>query len=106
VHPQATLHVEEDLPVQQPLPGVAPSDGAGGRIAVHRDQRVTVGSAHNHAGAVVPGLRLVVATVAPTPDAARPGAQPVVYRILTDRHDLDAAEVIQLYLWRWRIEIV
>jgi DDE family transposase len=104
LHPQAALHVEEDLPVQHPLPGLAPADGAGGRIVVHHDQRVTVGSPHNHNSTVVAGLRLVTATVAPTRDAARHGAQPVVYRILTDRHDLDAAEVVQLYLWRWPIE--
>lgn len=104
LHPQAALHVEEDLPVQQPLPGLAATDGAGGRIVVDRDQRVTVGSPHNHKSTVVPGLRLVTATVAPTRDAARHGAQPVVYRILTDRHDLAAAEVVQLYLWRWQIE--
>ncbi len=87
-----------------PLPGLAPDDGAGGRLVVARDQRVTVGSAHNQKGTVLPGLRLVTATVAPTPDAARHGAQPVVYHILTDRHDLDAAEVVHLYLWRWQIE--
>jgi hypothetical protein len=104
LHPQAALRVEEESPVQQPLPGLVPTDGAGGRIVVHHDQRVTVGSAHNHNSTVVPGLRLVTATVAPTPDAARHGAQPVTYRILTDRHDLDAAEVVQLYLWRWQIE--
>jgi len=104
LHPQAALHVEEEVPVQQPLPGLAPHDGAGGRIVVDHDQRVTVGSPHNHKSTVVPGLRLVTATVAPTRDAARHGAQPIVYRILTDRHDLDAAEVVQLYLWRWQIE--
>lgn len=107
LHPQAAVRVAEERPVQEPLPGLAPTDGAGGRIVVQRDQRdqrVTVGSPRNRTGAVVAGLRLVVATVAPTPDAARHGARPVVYRLLTDRHDLAAAEVVQLYLWRWQIE--
>ncbi len=104
LHPQAALHVAEDLPVQAPLPGLAPTDGAGGRIVVDHDQRVTVGSPHNHKSTVLPGLRLVTATVAPTREAARHGAQPIVYRILTDRHDLAAAAVVQLYLWRWQIE--
>ena len=71
---------------------------------MQRDQRVTVGSAKNQAGAVLPGLRLVTAAVAPKPAAARRGAKPVVYEILTDRWDLDALEVVQVYLWRWTIE--
>lgn len=101
LHPQAAVRVVEDRPIQPPLPGLG---AAAGRIVVHSDQCVTVGSVHNHSGTVVAGLRLVTATVAPTPDAARHGAQPVVYRLLTDRLDLDAAEVVQLYLWRWQIE--
>jgi len=76
LHPQAAVQVEEECPVQEPLPDLAPTDGAGGRIAVHHDQRVTAGSPHNHKSTVVTGLRLVTATVAPTRDAARHGAQP------------------------------
>jgi hypothetical protein len=98
-HPQACVQVEADLPVQAPLP-----DLDGGRIAVTADQRITLGSAHNRAGAVLSGLRLVTATVTPTLKAARRGAQPLVYQVLTDRWDLEAAEVIQCYLWRWLIE--
>ncbi len=79
LHPQAAVQVEEEGLVQEPLPGLAPHDGAGGRIVVHHDQRVTVGSPHNHKSTVVAGLRLVTATVAPTRDAARHGAQPVVF---------------------------
>jgi hypothetical protein len=48
---------------------------------------------------------LVTATVAPEPAAARRGATPVLYEVLTDRWDLAAPEVIQLYLWRWQIEL-
>ena len=64
----------------------------GGRVRVLRDARVTVGSPNNRAGAVLPGLRLVEAEVAPAPAAARKGAQPLVYRVLTDRADLYLAQ--------------
>ena len=97
---QASLCVEDTLPVQQTLPNVNT-----GRIKVLSDQRVTVGSANNRAGAVLRGLRLVTAIVEPLPKAAHQGAKPVVYRILTDRWDLDAVDVIQSYLWRWQIEL-
>lgn len=97
---QATLVVEAEQPVQPPLPGLD-----GGRITVHRDQGVTLGSPNNRAGAVLPGLRLVTAEVAPAPRAARSGGAPVVYELLTDRWDLSAAEVVQGYLWRWQIEL-
>jgi len=103
LHPQAAVQVEEECPVQEPLPGLVPHDGAGGRSVVDHDQRVTVGSPHNHKRTVVAGVRLVTATVAPTRAAARHGAPPVVYRILSDRHDLAAAAVVQRYLWRWQI---
>ena len=96
LHPQARVHVEEWLPVQQSLP-TFPS----GRIAVISDQRVRVGPSDNR----VCGLRLVTAQVEPLPKAARRGAQPVLYRVLTDRFDLTAPEVVQIYLWRWRIEL-
>ncbi len=97
---QAMVRFEADLPVQQPLPQLD-----GGRIALLRDQRVILGSPNNRAGAVLPGLRLVTARVQPLAKAARQGAQPVTYQLLTDRWDLDAADVVQLYLWRWQIEL-
>jgi hypothetical protein len=99
-HPQARITVEADLPIQAPLPGLPP-----GRITVLHDQRLTLGSPNNRRGAVLPGLRLVTARVAPQPAAARQGAAPVQYAILTDRWDLPADEVVQLYLWRWQIEL-
>ena len=101
-HPQAQLTVEADLPVPVPLPL---ADSPPGRIRVLHDQRVTLGSPNNRRGAVLPGLRLVTATVTPQPRAARQGAPPVVYEVLTDRWDLPAADVVQLYLWRWQIEL-
>lgn len=97
---QAKVQLEADLPVQSPLP-----DLPTGRITILSDQRVTVGSAQNKAGAVLTGLRLVTARVEPLPKAARAGAKVIMYRILTDRWDLDAADVIQIYLWRWQIEL-
>jgi DDE family transposase len=50
-------------------------------------------------------MRLVTARVAPTPAAARRAAASVQYELLTDRWDLAADEVVQLYLWRWQIEL-
>lgn len=97
---QASVRVTAERPVQPPLPGLS-----AGRITVLRDQEVTLGSPNNRAGAVLAGLRLVTARVEPRPAAARRGGRPVEYRLLTDRWDLDAAEVVQLYLWRWQIEL-
>lgn len=79
--------------------------GLGGRISVPADQRGTVGRANNRQGAVLPGLRLVTAAVAPQPAAARRGAPAGGYQLLTDRRDLTAHAVAQLYLWRWPIEL-
>ncbi len=69
------------------------------------DQRLTLGSPNNRAGAVLSGMRLVTAVVDPTPKAARHGATPVTYQLVTDRWDLPAEAVVQIYLWRWRIEL-
>jgi hypothetical protein len=99
-HPQARITVEAAQPLPIPLPGCP-----AGRITVQHDQRITLGSPNNRRGAVLRGLRLVTATVAPEPAAARRGATPVLYEVLTDRWDLAAPEVIQLYLWRWQIEL-
>ncbi len=97
---QAKLQVEADLPVQRPLHAIG-----GQRITVLSDQRVTVGSSNNRYSKVLRGLRLVKARVEPLPKAAQQGAEPVVYELLTDRWDLETAEVVQLYLWRWQIEL-
>ena len=100
LHAQASLRCEADGPVQPALPGLD-----GGRVTIQADRRITLGSPNNRAGAVVPGLRLVTATVTPAPRAQRNGAQPTVYRLVTDRWDLGAVEVVRLYLWRWAIEL-
>jgi hypothetical protein len=96
----ATVQVVGAEPVPAALQGVpAP------RITVLVDQRVTLGSPNNRRGAVLRNVRLVRAQVAPLPAAARLGRQPVVYEVLTDRWDLTALDVVQLYLWRWQIEL-
>jgi len=99
-HPQATVTPEAARPIQPALPA-----GDGGRIAVAADRRITLGSPNTRAGAVLPGLRLVTADVAPTARAGHRAPTPRRYEILTDRWDLTAAEVIQVYLWRWQIEL-
>jgi hypothetical protein len=96
----ASLTVVADAPVQAALPAVGAP-----RITVLADQRVTLGSPNNRRGAVLPNVRLVTAQVAPRAAAARLGQGPVVYAVLTDRWDLTALEVVQLYLWRWQIEL-
>lgn len=96
----ATLQVLAEEPVQALLPTIAEP-----RITVLADQRVTLGSPNNRAGAILHNVRLVTARVTALPAAARLGQGPVVYEVLTDRWDLAAAEVVQLYLWRWQIEL-
>lgn len=97
---QATVAPEAQQPVQPSFPGWQPA-----RITVLRDTRVTIGSGNNRAGAVLAGLRVVTAEVLPQPAADRRGAPPQRYTLLTDRWDLPAAAVVQLYLWRWQIEL-
>lgn len=59
------------------------------------DWTITLGSANNRRGAVLPGLRLVISQ----------NATGVEQRFITDRHDLAATEVVQLYRQRWQIEL-
>lgn len=102
LHPQAATAERIDLPVQRPLPDLPAA--CRGRITVTADVCATVGSPNNRAGAVLPTMRLVTASVEPTPKAARSGAAAVTYQLLTDRWDLSAEAVVQWYLWRWDIE--
>lgn len=99
-HPQATITLAADHPIQPTLP-----DCDGGRITVVADHRITLGSPNNRAGAVLPGLRLVTADVLPQAKTGHRSPTPRRYEILTDRWDLTAAEVVQVYLWRWHIEL-
>jgi len=100
-HPQATVTIEADQPIQPALP-----DCDGGRIAVVADQHISLGSPNNRAGAVLSGLRLVTADVVPRAKTGHRSPTPRRYEILTDRWDLTAAEVVQVYLWRWQIELL
>jgi hypothetical protein len=100
LHPQAKVCLLQELPVQSALPTMT-----GERITVISDQRVKLGSENNRAGAALSGLRLVTADVAPSAKAAHRGAKTITYRIITDRFDLAASEVILSYLWRWQIEL-
>lgn len=100
LHHQAKLEVLSEQPVQGALPGLE-----SGRIKVQRDQRVSLGSPNNRKGAVIKGLRLVTAEVAPLTKAARQGAKPVLYQVLSDRWDMEAWEVVWIYILRWQIEL-
>lgn len=59
------------------------------------DYTVTLGSPNNRRGAVLPKMRVVISR----------NPHGVVQRFLTDRHDLLATEVVQLYRKRWQIEL-
>jgi hypothetical protein len=100
LHAQAKVQVQKEYPLQQSL-----FTGHGQRITLLRDQCITLGSANNRAGVVLPNVRHIQALVAPQPKAARQGAQPVCYDLITDRWDLEPLEVVQAYLWRWQIEL-
>lgn len=100
LHQQAQYTVQAERPVQAELAGLPTP-----RIHLMRDAAITLGSPNNRAGAVLPGMRLVEAVVAPQARAARRGDAPVTYTLITDRWDLSAAEVVQFYLWRWEIEV-
>jgi hypothetical protein len=99
-YPSTIVTVEDDRPIQPPL-----ADLDGGRIAVRADQRVTLGTPATRTGVVLTGWRLVTADVTPRLRAGHRSPLPRRYEILTDRWDLDAAEVVQAYLWRWQIEL-
>jgi hypothetical protein len=99
-YPSTRVTVEADRPIQPPLP-----DLAGGRIAVVADQRVTLGTPATRTGVVLQGWRLVTADVTPRLRTGHRHPQPRRYEILTDRWDLTAAEVVQIYLYRWQIEL-
>jgi IS4 transposase len=96
----ARLEIVSELPVQQALCSLPQH-----RIRVRADQRVLLGSPNNRRTKRRLTLRMVTAEVAPLPRAARQRAASVTYQILTDRFDLDATSIIQLYLYRWQIAL-
>ncbi len=59
------------------------------------DETIILGSANNRTGAVLRDMRLVVYKT-------KKGKQ---YKLITDRHDLTALEVVALYRKRWQIEL-
>lgn len=59
------------------------------------DSTVTLGSANNRRGTVLPKLRVVISR----------NQQGAVHHFVTDRHDLTATEVVRLYRKRWQIEL-
>jgi hypothetical protein len=99
-YPSTLVTLEADRPIQPPLP-----DLDGGRIVVVADQRVTLGTPATRTGVVLTGWRLVTADVTPRLRTGHRSPAPRRYEVLTDRWDLDAAEVVQIYLWRWQIEL-
>jgi hypothetical protein len=99
-YPSTIVTVEANRPIQPPLPDVD-----GGRIAVVADQRVTLGTPATRTGVVLSGWRLVTADVTPRLRTGHRSPAPRRYEILTDRWGLTAAEVVQVYLWRWQIEL-
>ncbi len=74
----------------QPPAGLTP-DGD----EIYADAVVILGSANNRRGAVVPNLRLIGVRT-------RSGNQ---MKLVTDRHDLSATQVVRLYRKRWQIEL-
>lgn len=87
LHPQAAFRVTA---VRYPLPTPTPE----GDIVL-TDETIDLGSPNNRRGVVAPQMRLVTSR----------NAKGEVYRFLTDRFDLSAAEVVRLYRLRWRIEL-
>lgn len=59
------------------------------------DHTITLGSPHNHRGAVLSGIRLVT--------SRNPHGE--VCHLITDRFDLAAWEIVELYRRRWQIEL-
>jgi hypothetical protein len=87
LHAQAAYQVE----AEHPLDPTSTPDGD----ALLLDATITLGSANNRRGAVLPEMRLVRSRNAAGDEHA----------FVTDRHDLGAAEVVTLYRRRWQIEL-
>ena len=91
---QAYYESEEELPHQETLLCL-PNE----QVRLLSDERITLGSSNNRAGAVIPNMRLVRAEV------RRGRDEPLTYQIITNRWDLRAEEVVLFYLYRWQIEL-
>lgn len=86
-HEQAAYQIT----AQHPVPLGPTPDGD----TILADWTIVLGSANNRAGAVLPALRLVTSC----------HARGSVHRLVTDRTDLTATEIVQLYRKRWQIEL-
>jgi hypothetical protein len=86
---QASYRVTDTRAVTQKK-GWKPSDDQ-----VVSDQTITLGSANNRRGAVLSGIRLVT--------SRNPHGE--VCHLITDRFDLTAWEIVELYRRRWQIEL-
>ena len=87
LHPQAAFRVTA---IRYPSATPTPEGDV-----VLADETIDLGSPNNRRGTVVPAVRLVTSR----------NAKGEVYRFVTDRFDLSAAEVVRLYRLRWRIEL-
>lgn len=84
---QAHYHVVRH---HQPPAGLTP-DGD----EIYADTVIVLGSPNNRRGAVVPNLRLI--------GLRTKGGRTM--KLVTDRHDLSATQVVRLYRKRWQIEL-
>jgi hypothetical protein len=95
IHPQAKYEVTVQREVSQ-KPGWTPQDDE-----VLADEVITLGSPNNRRGAVLPQMRMVTSR-SPRPNSK---GEEQICRLITDRHDLQAWEVVALYRKRWQIEL-
>jgi hypothetical protein len=84
---QVRYHIRE----QRPVPIGRTPDGD----EILSDWRVDLGSPNNRRAGTLPEMRLVSCR-------NRAGT---IHRFVTDRHDLSATEIVQLYRKRWQIEL-
>ncbi len=87
LHPQAVYQVTA-------VRAVSPTPTRDGDLVLS-DETITLGSANNRAGTVLPGIRLIRSRNR----AGRAQA------FITDRFDLTAPELVRLYRYRWQIEL-
>ena len=87
LNPQASQRVAATRPVD-------PTPSPAGDVVL-TDAMVTLGTPANTRSAVVPGLRVVTYRT----------AKGEMLGLVTDRHDLAAADVVALYRRRWAIEL-
>jgi hypothetical protein len=87
LHPQAVYRVTatRSVPVKRTVDG----------DTLVADETIDLGSPNNRAGTVIPNLRLITCA----------NTHGITSRLVTDRFDLTAVEVVRLYRKRWQIEL-